>query len=75
MSSRRKFLTNGSRIAAGGLILSALSPNVFAFHKKGIMAADQINIGAIGINGMGWSDLKAALKVTGVNLVALCDVD
>ena len=39
------------------------------------MAADQINIGAIGINGMGWSDLKAALKVPGVNLVALCDVD
>ena len=39
------------------------------------MAADQINIGAIGINGMGWSDLKAALKVPGVNLVGLCDVD
>jgi predicted dehydrogenase len=75
MSSRRDFLTNGSRIAAGGLILSALSPNVFAFHRKGISAADQINIGAIGINGMGWSDTKAALKVPGVNLVALCDVD
>ena len=29
----------------------------------------------IGINGMGWSDLTAILKVPGVNLVALCDVD
>ena len=38
-------------------------------------ASDRINIGAIGINGMGWSDTKAALKVPGVNLVALCDVD
>ena len=62
-------------MAAGGLILSALSPNVFAFNKKGVAPASQINIAAIGINGMGWSDTKAALKVPGVNLVALCDVD
>ncbi len=62
-------------MAAGGLILSALSPNVFAFHKHRPSASDQINIGAIGINGMGWSDTKAALKTPGVNLVALCDVD
>ena len=38
-------------------------------------AADHINIGAIGINGMGWADLSAALKLPGVNVVALCDVD
>ncbi len=62
-------------MAAGGLILSALSPNVFAFHKNRLSASDQINIGAIGINGMGWADTKAALKVPGVQLVALCDVD
>lgn len=38
-------------------------------------AADQINIGAIGIKGMGWSDTMSMLKNPGVNLVALCDVD
>lgn len=75
MASRRKFLADSSRMAAGGLILSAVSPRVFAFHRPGVTPADQINIGAIGINGMGWSDTKAALKVPGVNLVALCDVD
>ena len=37
--------------------------------------SDQINIGAIGINGMGWADLSSALKLPGVNVVALCDVD
>jgi len=37
--------------------------------------ADQINVGAIGVNGMGWADLVAALKVPGVNVVALCDID
>jgi hypothetical protein len=30
---------------------------------------------AIGINGMGWSDLTAILKNPGVECVALCDVD
>ena len=39
------------------------------------MPSDQLNIGAIGINGMGWADVKAALKVPGVNLVAVCDID
>jgi predicted dehydrogenase len=42
---------------------------------KNRFTADQINIGAIGINGMGWSNVTAAVKVPGVNLVALCDVD
>ena len=37
--------------------------------------SDQINIGAVGLNGMGWADLSSALKVPGVNVVALCDVD
>lgn len=75
MTGRRKFLIDSSRIAAGGLLLSALSPEVFAINKGQVPASDRINIGAIGINGMGWSDTKAALKVPGVNLVALCDVD
>lgn len=75
MTTRRKFLGEGSRLAAGGLLLSTVSPGVFAIHKTRLSAADQINIGAIGINSMGWTDTKSALKVPGVNLVALCDVD
>ena len=35
----------------------------------------ELLLGAIGINGMGWSNVKAALKVPGVNLVAVCDID
>jgi predicted dehydrogenase len=37
--------------------------------------SDQLNIGAIGINGMGYADLSTMLKHEGVNLVALCDID
>jgi predicted dehydrogenase len=32
-------------------------------------------VGAIGVNGMGWANVTAALKVPGVNVTALCDVD
>lgn len=75
MASRRKFLSDSSRLAAGGLLVSTFSPEVFAIHKQRNAPSDQINIGAIGINSMGWTDTKSALKIPGVNLVALCDVD
>lgn len=75
MTNRRKFIKDSSRIAAGGILLSGFSPSAFAGTVKRVNASDQIQIAAIGINGMGWSDTKAALKVPGVNLVALCDVD
>ncbi len=73
--SRRTFLQRSAAIAGGGLLLSAIDNKAFAIFKNKIMPADQINIGAIGINGMGWSNLKAALKIPGINVVALCDVD
>jgi predicted dehydrogenase len=75
MSSRRKFIQNTATMVGGGLLLSALDNNAFAILKNRIAPSDQLNIGAIGINGMGWADVSAALKIPGVNLVALCDVD
>jgi predicted dehydrogenase len=71
MTTRRKFLANASLLTAGGL----LANDVFAIFKNRVAPSDQLNIGVIGINGMGWSDLLAILKVPGVNLVALCDID
>ncbi len=75
MSSRRQFLKQTSLVVAGTTALSALNTPAFAIFKKRFSPADQINIGAIGINGMGWADVTSALKLPGVNLVALCDVD
>lgn len=75
MSSRKKFILQASALTAGAFATSALGNNVFAIFKNRIAPSDQVNVGVIGINGMGWSDLKAILKVPGVNLVALCDVD
>ena len=75
MSSRRNFLQNSAAIAGGSVLLSALDNKAFAIFKNRIGPDEQINIGAIGINGMGWADVSAAVKIPGVNLVALCDVD
>jgi predicted dehydrogenase len=75
MSSRRKFLQNSALFAGGGLLSSSLNNNAFAYFKNKVMPSDQLNIGAIGINGMGWSNTMSALKIPGVNLVAVCDID
>jgi predicted dehydrogenase len=75
MLNRRNFLRTGGAALGSTAILTALDNPVYAIYEKTIGANDRINIGAIGINGMGWSDVKAALLVPGVTLVALCDSD
>lgn len=35
----------------------------------------KIRVGAIGLKGMGWSNLQAILKVPDVTCVAICDID
>jgi predicted dehydrogenase len=75
MSNRRHFVKQASTVIAGTAFLSALDNKAFAIFKNRFSPADQINIGAIGINGMGWANVTSALKQPGVNLVAICDVD
>lgn len=36
---------------------------------------DKINIGVIGCNGMGWSNVNSLLKIKDVDLIGICDVD
>jgi len=75
MLNRRNFLNYAATAVGTTALLSALDNPAYALFNKTIGVNDQINIGVIGIKGMGWSDLKAALKVPGVNLIALCDSD
>jgi hypothetical protein len=72
MNSRRKFLQNSTSIVRGTMLVSATSNQAFAFFKNRISLNDQLNIGAIGLNGMGFGDLTSALKIPGLNVVALC---
>jgi predicted dehydrogenase len=75
MTNRRNFLQRSATMVGGSLLASAINNQAFAIFKNRVMPSEQINIGVIGINGMGWADAAAALKVPGVNLVAVCDVD
>src|SRR5664279_76590 len=75
MASRKKFIQQSSLLMGAGSLAAAFDNKAFAYFKNTIMPSDQLNIGAIGINGMGWANVKAALKVPGVNLVAVCDID
>jgi len=75
MDSRRKFLAQ-STLLTGAMIFGLDSSGLARTKKKiSLSANDKINFGAIGLNGMGWSDTQAALNIPGVNLVALCDID
>lgn len=75
MYSRKKFIQQSSLLLGAGALASAFDNKAFAIFKNRILPSDQLNIGAIGINGMGWANVRAALKIPGVNLVAVCDVD
>jgi predicted dehydrogenase len=75
MSSRRKFLQQSAMMVAGGSLLSSFDNKTFSLLKSKIAASEQLNVAVIGIKGMGWSNLKGALKVPGINLVSLCDID
>ncbi len=75
MNSRRKFVQNSAALLGGSLLASAMDNNAFAIFKNRVLPSDQLNIGLIGANGMGFSNLTSALKIPGVNVVALCDVD
>lgn len=73
MNSRRKFITQSSLLALGGLAFQSFNTLNFSKYKLGI--SDQINIGVIGINGMGWSNTLSLLNNPGVRITAMCDVD
>src|SRR5579871_1331662 len=75
MSNRRKFLQQTSSLMGGSVLLSSINNKAFSSFQKLVSASDKVNIGAIGINGMGWANVQGALSVPGVNIVALCDVD
>ena len=70
MTSRREFVKNTAlTTAAIGLVptLSGLA--------AGCAPSDRINVGLIGCNGMGFSDLNSFLKNPQVECLALCDID
>lgn len=68
MYQRRDFIKQLS-LASAGMIAAP------SFARSSIFNTDIIRIATIGVNGMGWANTVAALKVKNVQIVALCDID
>jgi predicted dehydrogenase len=63
--NRKNFIKTSSILAA-----STVLP-----FSKAFASQEELRVGLIGVNGMGWSNLNAILKNTNVRCTALCDVD
>ncbi len=70
--TRRDFLKKSSAVTVG---LGLTSWSGLAGRARAAAPNDQIHIGVIGCNGMGFSDLRSMLKLPDTTCVALCDVD
>lgn len=73
-NSRRRFLKQSS-IAAAGISIAGVLPLEALARRKHVWANEKLNIGVIGCNGMGWSDMRSALLMPDVECIALADVD
>ena len=73
--NRKNFIKKTFKASAGVLFLPHLKGYSIYKSLRNTSANDQLNIGSIGISGMGWSNTLKAIEVPGVNLVAVCDVD
>jgi len=65
--SRRRFL----KTAAAGAGLTLLGPGLATTYA----AANKVNVGIIGVGGMGKGNRQWLKRIGGNNIVALCDVD
>jgi predicted dehydrogenase len=75
MTDRRSFIEKSSLLIGGAFLGKTLDMRGTERLFRTLAPSDKLTVGAIGINGMGFTDLKAALQVPGVQLAALCDVD
>ncbi|MBX2817820.1 MAG: Gfo/Idh/MocA family oxidoreductase [Saprospiraceae bacterium] len=66
--TRRSFVKKSALVSAGFTVPRPLV-------KRVLGANDELRFGVIGCNGMGWSDMRAHLKIDGVSCVALADAD
>ena len=56
------------------LISSATLAGPWIQTRK-VAPSDTVRVGAVGINGMGWTNVRSHLKIPEVEVTALCDVD
>ncbi|MBC8767983.1 Gfo/Idh/MocA family oxidoreductase [Arenibacter sp. BSSL-BM3] len=75
IQNRRKFIKKSSLLAMGTGAAFLIPMDLLASIRRNISPNDKIGVGLIGCNGMGFSDLSSMLKMSEIQVVALCDVD
>ncbi|WP_020599099.1 Gfo/Idh/MocA family protein [Spirosoma panaciterrae] len=73
-TTRRSFLRKSAAATGAGLI-SLPSVEAIANQRHRVAANEKLQIGVIGCNGMGWSDLRSHLLQSDVECIAMADVD
>lgn len=74
-TNRRHFLKQSSYGLAGLGILGTLPLELIAGRRNWVSPNDRIQVGLIGCNGMGFTNLLSIIKSDDVEVSALCDVD
>ncbi|WP_247236234.1 Gfo/Idh/MocA family protein [Telluribacter sp. SYSU D00476] len=72
---RRSFIQKTALSALGAGLFTLPPIELLAQQRKRVSANDKLQLGVIGCNGMGWSDLRSHLQLSDVECVALADVD
>lgn len=70
--TRRQFLHNSATAALGIGLGATLQPRAFSQEKS---ANDKVIFGVIGCGGMGRANMNSFMKLPGVEIAAVCDVD
>jgi len=71
---RRTFLGNSTKLVAGAGTAALLPGSAFSILSSR-SPNEEVVVGVIGCNGMGWNNLSVFLEQQGVTCAALCDVD
>ena len=73
--TRREFLKKASAAAIGAVGLPLFVPSTVLGRSGAVPPSDRINIGCIGVGGMGISNMESFLVKPEAQIVAVCDVD
>jgi len=75
ISNRRNFIKKSTAGFLGGSLSFFFPMELIAAMRQHVSPNDRIQVGLIGCKGMGFADLTSMLKISEIDVVALCDVD
>ncbi|WP_411031417.1 Gfo/Idh/MocA family protein [Spongiimicrobium sp. 3-5] len=74
-TTRRNFVKRGTTLVMGTGASFLFPMELLATFRKTVSPNDRIQVGLVGCKGMGFANLSSMLKISEVEVVALCDVD